>query len=157
MSDTRDNAELFVHLLDRVRRLPTHPVFKEFFEQGLSHSHLRAMFVLRAHSPLPMKELAEALGMTPPSVTALTRRLGELDFLERRPDPADSRRVMLALSPGGAAMLEALHASHVAAYEQLLAGLAAAEQEQLLALMRRAVESMERAVAAEYPDGHACR
>ncbi|HEY1017190.1 MAG TPA: MarR family transcriptional regulator [Herpetosiphonaceae bacterium] len=155
MNDTHANAELFVQLLDRVRRLPVHPVFKEFFELGLSPSHLRALFVLRGHPNIPMKELAEALGMTPPSVTALTRRLGELDFVERRQDPADSRRVMLALSPGGAAMLEAMHASHVIAYEQLLSGLSGAEQGQLLDLMRRAVESMERAVAREHP-GHAC-
>lgn len=143
MSTTRENAEAFIALLERVRRLPMGPAFSRLFELGLTPTHLRAMYILRHHPAIPMKELAEALAMTPPSVTALTRRLEILKLLERHPDADDSRRVLLALSPQGVAMLDEMHAAHLSRFEQLLGGLALEEQAQFLDLMSRAVVALE--------------
>ena len=157
MARTRDNAEAFIGLLERLRRLPMGPAFSRLFELGLTPTHLRAMYVLHQNPTLPMKELAEALGMTPPSVTVLTRRLETLKLLERRNDPADSRRVLLTLSPEGADMLDQMHTAHLERFTQLLGGLSDEEQTELLDLMSRAVLALERSagnVAAQDPQRH---
>ena len=53
------------------------PALVRLAELNLSFSHLRTMHLLFPDKSLQMKELAERLCMTPPSVTALTRRLVE--------------------------------------------------------------------------------
>ncbi len=143
MTNTRYNAEAFIALLERLRHLPMGPAFNRLFELGLTPTHLRAMYILRQNPALPMKELAEALAMTPPSVTVLTRRLETLKLLERQNDPADSRRVLLELSAEGADMLDHMHDAHLDRFTQLLAGLTAEEQVQFLDLMSRAVTALE--------------
>jgi DNA-binding MarR family transcriptional regulator len=144
MPNTRHNAEAFIALLERLRHLPMGPAFSDLFKLGLTPTHLRAMYILRQNPALPMKELAEALAMTPPSVTVLTRRLQTLKLLDRQNDPVDSRRVLLALSAQGADMLDQMHNAHLTRFTQLLGGLSVAEQAQFLDLMSRAVTALER-------------
>ena len=148
MPNTRHNAEAFISLLERLRHLPMGPAFSDLFKLGLTPTHLRAMYILRQNPALPMKELAEALTMTPPSVTVLTRRLETLKLLERQNDPADSRRVLLALSTQGAEMLDAMHSAHLTRFTQLLSGLTLEEQAQFLDLMGRAVTALERTASS---------
>jgi DNA-binding MarR family transcriptional regulator len=147
MPNTRANAEAFIALLERLRQMPMGPAFSDLFKLGLTPTHLRAMYVLRQNPALPMKELAEALTMTPPSVTVLTRRLETLKLLERQNDPADSRRVLLALSTHGADMLDQMHNAHLTRFTQLLGGLTVEEQAQFLSLMSRAVTALERSAS----------
>ncbi len=151
MPNTRHNAEAFIALLERLRHLPMGPAFSDLFKLGLTPTHLRAMYILRQNPALPMKELAEALTMTPPSVTVLTRRLETLKLLERQNDPADSRRVLLALSTQGAEMLDAMHNAHLTRFTQLLSGLTLEEQAQFLDLMGRAVTALERTASSAAP------
>ena len=149
-------AEHFIRLIDRVRRMPLGPAFNPLDELGLTHSHLRAMYILRGEPGLPMKELAEDLGMTPPSVTALTRRLVELGLLRRESDPQDSRRALLTLTPEGMTLLDSMHTAHVSRFEHLLGALSDEERAQFLDLMERAVATLERTAGPPQPDQRFC-
>ena len=140
-------AEEFIDILERLRHLPSSPAFNQLFELGLTPTHLRAMQTLHQQPQLPMKDLAEQLNITPPSVTALTRRLVALKLLERQPDPDDNRKVLLALSAQGTVMFTAMHEAHRQRIEQLLSGLDDREQDQLVELMERAVSALESALA----------
>jgi DNA-binding MarR family transcriptional regulator len=149
-------AETFIRLIDRVRRMPLGPAFNPLEELGLTHSHLRAMYTLRREPGMPMKELAEELGMTPPSVTTLTRRLVELRLLQREADPNDSRRVLLTLTAEGATLLDSMHAAHVSRFEHLLGALSNEERAQFLDLMERAVVTLERTAGTPRQDQRFC-
>lgn len=144
MTTSREYAQQFIQLIDRTKRMPLDGAYAKIHELGLSHSHLRAMFILEHQPGLPMKDLAEALAMTPPSVTVLTRKLEASGLLERLPDQVDSRRVLLQLSADGSRMLAEMHNAHLDRFTQLLSGLSPSDQAQFLALMNRAVEALER-------------
>lgn len=57
---------------------------------GISFSHARAVRRV-ARRPMPMSELAAALGIDPSNTTVLVDRLEREGLVRRRPDPADRR------------------------------------------------------------------
>lgn len=138
MSDLNANALRLIQLFDRMRSQPPGPAFAELSALNLSHSHVRAMGLLAPDRTMPMKELADKLCLTPPSVTALTRRLVHVGLVRRLDHPEDSRVVLLTLSDEGRALYQRLYDDHVRRMEQLLAGLSAEDQQLFLDLLDRA-------------------
>ena len=153
MSDLWANARLMVQLFERVRGRPG-PAFDQLKRLNLSFSHLRALRLLEADRVLTMKELAEQLEITPPSVTTLTRRLVELGLVERRPHAEDSRVVLVALTTAGRDLHARLTEEHVGRMAELLRGLSPEEQQQFLSLLERAVTAMHQASDAPPAPDH---
>jgi DNA-binding MarR family transcriptional regulator len=60
---------------------------------GINRTDLRCMDVLLEQGQATPGYLADALGLTSGSVTAMLDRLEKLDYVERRPDPTDRRRI----------------------------------------------------------------
>jgi DNA-binding MarR family transcriptional regulator len=58
--------------------------------------------VIEQRGPLTAGQLGDATGLSPAAVTGLIDRLEQAGVAERRPDPADRRRVLVAVSPGAA-------------------------------------------------------
>lgn len=73
---------------------------------GIGLTEAAAMSHLRAHGSLSARELAEATGLTPSTVTALLGRLEAADLAERAPHPTDRRRIVVALTAEGNAYLD---------------------------------------------------
>jgi len=65
---------------------------------GLGRSDLRALNLLE-HGPLSAAVLADRLGLTRTSVTALVDRLVHAGFASRSPDPHDRRSIRIELEP----------------------------------------------------------
>jgi DNA-binding MarR family transcriptional regulator len=65
-------------------------------------------YVLRAlhEQPLPLTRLAELLGVTKQAVGPVVDEMVSLGLVARRPDPADRRRKLLALTDRGRAARE---------------------------------------------------
>ncbi|NWF78477.1 MAG: MarR family transcriptional regulator [Chloroflexi bacterium] len=145
MPDPSDNARRLLQLLDRLRPQLLGPAFRRLSELQLSPSHLRLLRILQAAGPLAMKDLADQLALTPPSVTALTRRLVATGLVARRRHAADSRVVLLELTPAGRALHAQLTAEQLSQMGRLLAYLSPAEQGQFLDLLERAVQAGEQA------------
>lgn len=148
---TFDNAQRLLCLVERLRPQLIGPTFQRLTELHLSPSHIRLMRLLQSEGPLAMKELAGRLGISPPSVTALTRRLAATGLVTRRAHAEDSRVTLLELTPAG----EALHAQvieeQMQRMAQFLAGLCPNEQELLLNLLERAIRAGEERL--EGPEG----
>lgn len=70
-------------------------------ELGLSFVRIKALGKL-ARAPMTMRELAVALGIDAPYTTVVVDDLEERGLVERRPDPADRRRKIVAIRPAGA-------------------------------------------------------
>jgi DNA-binding MarR family transcriptional regulator len=60
---------------------------------GINRTDLRCMDVLLEQGQATPGYLADALGLTTGSVTAMLDRLEKLNYVERRPDPTDRRRI----------------------------------------------------------------
>lgn len=143
MTQSPDNALRLLTLLERLRPQLLGPAFRRLHELQLSPSHHRVLRALVHGSPLAMKDLAEQLGLTPPSVTALTRRLVATGLIARCPHPEDSRVVLIDLTDAGHALHRELTQEQLRGMARLLAALAPAEQETMLNLLGRAVAGAE--------------
>lgn len=73
---------------------------------GLSIADLTALDHLIAGEPVGTGELADRLGMRSPSATAVVDRLEAAGLVRRVHHPTDRRRVVVEISPAGAARIE---------------------------------------------------
>ena len=80
-------------------------------------------------------ELANRLGVEPPTVTKMLRRLENCGYLERRQDPNDARSFGVFLTEEGRALEEPVTHCWTRIEEKTLAGLDAEEREQLHRLL----------------------
>jgi DNA-binding MarR family transcriptional regulator len=70
-------------------------------EAGLSYSRFLALFMVGSLGADTQRVLAERLGVTEPSVSRMTRVLGEAGLLEALADPAGGNRRQLRLTSAG--------------------------------------------------------
>ena len=136
-------AEHLASLFERVRSLYTSPAFTELMHLNLSFSHLKTLRHVADNGAVSMKTLAEVLHMTPPSVTALVRRLEQTGLLERVRHSSDSRVWLVRLTDQGTTLMATLRQQRIQLMQQLLDTLHPDEQYILLDLLERAVTTAE--------------
>ena len=119
-------------LVDRLSR-----VIRERVESlGLSMPQAVALRFLE--QPVPMRNLARAMGCDASNLTGIADRLEERGLAERRLDPCDRRVKLLVLTERGAAVRAAIHRSMSEDIDGL-ARLSPAERELLAELLWRVV------------------
>ncbi|MEU5316194.1 MarR family transcriptional regulator [Streptomyces sp. NPDC021056] len=107
-------------------------------EHALTGAQARLVSLL-ALEPLPMRKLAHKLRCEPSNVTGIVDRLESRGLVERRPDPADRRVKLAAVTEEGRAVARSLRESLRFAREPL-AGLSDAERTVFRDLLRRMLE-----------------
>ncbi|GAB4209274.1 MAG: MarR family transcriptional regulator [Roseiflexaceae bacterium] len=146
MTEHLTNAHRMLRVFEQMRALKPGASWRRLADLGLSHSHLRALHMLAPDRTLAMKDLAEALQLTPPSVTALTRRLVQSGMVQRQTHEEDSRVSLLSLTEDGRTLLEGLYHEQLRGMERLLLGLSDEDQRQLIDLLERAVRALREEV-----------
>jgi DNA-binding MarR family transcriptional regulator len=104
---------------------------------GLSAQGWRVMAHLGELQPITAKEIGARAAIDSVNLSRALAQLDALGFVERRIDPADRRRIILALTRAGQAVYDTVAPLAAEAERELLAGLAASERAALRALMRR--------------------
>lgn len=94
-------------------------------EAGLSPEHWRIMALLHEQPGLGAGAIAKGAVLPSASVTRHVDKLVERGMVVRRIDPADKRRVVLALSPRGLGLAEQLLAEERTVEDAIAAGLGA--------------------------------
>jgi DNA-binding MarR family transcriptional regulator len=145
MDTLTNNAQRLFQLIERMRERQRSMFMVQLTNMNLSLSHMRMLHLLMHNDSLAMKELADKLQLTPPSVTALTRRLVEVGLVERQAHSEDSRVVLLALTEAGRTLHQQIHAEQLQHMRQLLSGLSLAEQALFLDLLDKATQPLESA------------
>ena len=99
------------------------------------------------HSPegLVQSELGARLHLDKATVTELVRRMGRRGLVTANRDPDDGRRRIVSLTTAGRRILTELHGPAVQVDRLLLAGLDAAEQQELDRLLTRALTAEDAA------------
>lgn len=103
----------------------------------LSPSLARALGVLTRHGDLRAGTLAEHLRIAPRTATEVVDDLQRLGLAERRPDPADRRAVLVALTAEGARVGRDIQAARLAEGERFFGGLDAADRAELARILGR--------------------
>ncbi|MGH3665775.1 MAG: MarR family winged helix-turn-helix transcriptional regulator [Egibacteraceae bacterium] len=106
---------------------------------GLSPSAFNVLMALHNSSDCVLEpcQLAERLLVSRPSVTGLLDTLQAKGLIARTPHPDDRRRVLVALTHAGLALLEAHFDNHYREQNAVFADLEPDERAQLVTLLRR--------------------
>lgn len=144
MSPARQKLEQGV--LDRIigyhmvrAQLTTREIYFQAVGQPLDLRPVEYTLLMLLHSnpPLTPKQLASALALTAPNLTALLDKMQQRGVIERQPSPTDKRSQLIVLSGAGQALAQdALRRS--SAMENGLDGvLSAGERAILLELLKK--------------------
>ncbi len=76
--------------------------FRAWAEMGLTTAQLRVLFMVREQPGVTAGELANRLGVTPPTISGIVDRLVKLKLVRRDDDKSDRRLVRNSLTEGGA-------------------------------------------------------
>ena len=102
-------------------------------------SHAQARFLLELNEPLSQRQLARRLQYDPSNITALADAMEGRQLVERRPDASDRRFRLVVLTKAGERLRSEL-AARLSEPVPALLGLSAAEQADLLRLLRKAFD-----------------
>ena len=95
----------------------------------IGHGGLSALATLIADGPQRAGALAETEGITAPAMTRILNSLEELGYVERTPDPADGRALLVAATTTGAELVLEKRAVRLEALQHRLYRLSAPERQ----------------------------
>jgi DNA-binding MarR family transcriptional regulator len=135
LADLDQAGLIWTTMRELVDSYPAKFALRQALNLGRGSGRVKALLSL-AQGPLSLSELAEAVQVDAPYATLIADTLEERDLVERRPDPADRRRKIVALTPEGkAAAARARQVVHQP--PPGFGALSPAELETLAGLMRR--------------------
>jgi len=97
------------------------------------------------------RDLAEAMRVSPAAIAMSLKSLERLGYVQKRTDAADQRRKRITVTPKGEAAVVKCWAALAATDARMMEGFSPAEREQLAAFLRRMLENLAGAQAAEDP------
>jgi MarR family transcriptional regulator, organic hydroperoxide resistance regulator len=140
--NARSVEETTGYLLAKVCRAHRGSVGALLSELGLHVGQEMVLLELWKADGLKGSELAERLGVEPPTVTRMTRRMESCGFVERRPDPSDARSFRVHLTEKGRALGEPVVRIWQEAEEKTLRGISPEETLVLRRLLVRIRENL---------------
>jgi DNA-binding MarR family transcriptional regulator len=109
----------------------------------LTEAQLHLLAALSAEAELPVGELAELAGVSPPTATRMIDGLVRDGVVERRPSTADRRVRTIRLTTDGRELLERKKRLIRAKRRRLYESLPAAERDQYPRLLKRLARGLE--------------
>jgi DNA-binding MarR family transcriptional regulator len=105
---------------------------REVAEQDLSFSQLKTLLLLAEHDgTLPVKDVAERLGISLPAASRAVDSLVRRGLAERAEDPTDRRMKQVRTTGKGDRLMERLVAARIRSFERLLDGFTGTERRKL--------------------------
>ncbi|MFT4082706.1 MAG: MarR family winged helix-turn-helix transcriptional regulator [Nocardioides sp.] len=108
---------------------------RAFSEFGLRPVHYRTLAALEEHGELSQVELGRHLALDRKDVALTVDFLADRSLVDRRPDPSDRRRNIVALSDPGRDLLPRLHLTLDAVQHEVLAPLTDREAARLMTIL----------------------
>ena len=110
---------------------------------GLSMARTKVLRRLRENGPTRQSVLAADFGLSPHSITDLVDGLERLGMAERRPDPADRRAKLVAITDAGQDGLDVANATRERVLTQIFGSLSAADRATFVRLLDQLDESVQ--------------
>ncbi|MFI6829023.1 MULTISPECIES: MarR family winged helix-turn-helix transcriptional regulator [unclassified Kribbella] len=136
-SPTHRLADRVLWALGRSSQQAQRLVRQHMTEAGVRTLHYHVLASLADDGEGAQATLADRIGFDRSDLVTLLDELEELEYVERRVDPADRRRKIVAITPAGDKQLLAMDELIAAAETELLEPLSANERKTLLGLLRR--------------------
>jgi DNA-binding MarR family transcriptional regulator len=107
---------------------------------GMNLRNLVTLAYLRDHPSVTQRTMTEDLSMDSNTGVLVLNDLEDLDYVERRRDPADRRRHVVDITDGGLEALEQAELAQGSIEDEILGGLSDAERMTLRQLLVKALE-----------------
>jgi len=107
----------------------------------LTVGQIAALHFIKSKKQVPMKQVADFLGITPPSATSLINNLVLNDILERSYDKNDRRIILLSLTVKGSEIFEKAHKERIKIFEKLMSKLSLEEKNTFLNILQKIQDS----------------
>jgi DNA-binding MarR family transcriptional regulator len=114
-------------------------------ECGLSMARTKVLRRLREQGPTRQSVLATDFELSPHSITDIVDGLERHGLAERRPDPADRRAKLVAITDAGQASLDVANVTRERLLQQIFGGLDDDDRATLLRLLGRLDEAAQAA------------
>lgn len=102
MNINANMEEAPVHMiLHQLVHLSKYQALKRMEEFGLKPSQAGILFALSCNGKLSQRELAEKIGITPPSMTVALRKVEDMGYIMKEPDEKDQRIIRIILTEKG--------------------------------------------------------
>ncbi|MBO1417635.1 MarR family winged helix-turn-helix transcriptional regulator [Streptomyces sp. FH025] len=134
--------DLSTFLLARIGRSARGRLADRLAERDLRLWDLAVLAALADFGPQVQRDLVERLGIDPSDLAKVADRLGGAGYVERTRDQTDRRRVSVAVTPAGRALLAELEAQARAVQDEVLAALDDGERRVLHELLLRVHRGM---------------
>jgi MarR family transcriptional regulator, multiple antibiotic resistance protein MarR len=110
-------------------------------EAGVGAGHFELLRYVRGHPGARVADLASAFAIGVGTTSKIADRLEKEGWLERRPNPANRRSSLLALTPAGESVVSRAEPAWHAAIQEILGGAVAPEELTALSLALAALRS----------------
>lgn len=139
--------ERFPYLMNRLVGQLNHNLAQRLRRHGLTFQHWRVLLVLAMRGPRRMNELVVETIIPQSTLSRLVMRMEAGGRVERLPDAADARSVVVALTPAGREAFDAVYHHAFAEYRRAAQVLSMEEEGKFTETLRRMIA----AVCAEPP------
>lgn len=95
-------------ILHQLIHLSKYQALKRLEDFDLKPSQAGILFVLSCEGKLSQRELAERIGITPPSMTVALRKMENRGFIEKKTDDNDQRIIRIKLTEKGEKCVESI-------------------------------------------------
>jgi len=133
--------ERFYDVMRRVRKLD---IDTQMLESNMvSPAQMTLLDWLVASPGCGVQAIAKGLTLTPPTVSVHLRKLEKCKLVERKPNLQDKRSVQFFLTEQGLTIQKQIQNLHLHRFRLLLSSLSIQEQDDLLQLLERAINTVE--------------
>jgi DNA-binding MarR family transcriptional regulator len=112
-SDDREQKDRILALAEDMFKTSHNQVPRDWHRVDLTMPQLKVLFSLFVDDHLPCSSLADAVGVSLPTINGILNRLTQRGLIVRHVDRTDRRRVLNGLSRRGHRLIEGLWISHL--------------------------------------------
>lgn len=137
MHSSRTQLNEFTELLLDTKRTIFHQFGKTGMADPFSAMQFEALRAIERAGTVSMRDVAAALHVRPPTITALMRKMVAAGYVQRVPDPDDGRSVRLQITRRGRAMMKQYTDHLLESMQNVFAPLDDEELEQLITIFTK--------------------
>jgi DNA-binding MarR family transcriptional regulator len=126
-----------------------HVALDLFADEGITQAQLQALELLVAKGPMLMRELSEAMVVSPANVTGIVDRLEEKKLVQRTSGKGDRRATIIEITPDGKTLYEELGRKKTEMIQKSLAQFTKEERITLTRLLEKFQSGMSRCIAGK--------
>lgn len=147
MTEIRKPEERLARIMFRMMKLRLGEMPRLDYE--ISFPQMELIGFVKRFPNCRVQDIADGLGITPPSVSVGLKRLEKAGWLERHPDPQDRRATCISLTHKSNEMLQRVKSAQSKGIQQFLIGLSPDEKDQLIELLEKAITAAEARMEAQ--------